>query len=114
MHVHVDEPRHDVHPGRIDLLHAAGRAPALIDRDLRHADPDDVDDLVPLDDDVDRTSRRTTGAVDQRGAANDESLKRSLALARPPSRRGPWILSRFGRRSRPRLLCDSAGRGEAQ
>ena len=90
--VEVDEARQDVHAGRVDFMHDRVRValdresgpPRLVDGPLRDADAADVDDAVPLDDDVHRPDGGRAGAVDHGGAADDEAVVRSLALVRAP------------------------------
>ena len=87
MGVEVDEAREHVHPCRVDLPRRALRAAPFVDRDAGIPHAPDLRDPVPLDHDVDRPDGRRARPVDQRRAADDQPLERSLALARPAGRR---------------------------
>ena len=85
--VHVDEAGEHVHAGQVDLFGRVLRPPLGFDRHLREADTADLLDAVLLDDDVDRSDRRSAGAIDQRGSAEDQPIVWSGALVWPPIRR---------------------------
>jgi hypothetical protein len=76
--VGVDDARHDVPTRGVDLV-VAGLGPILgvFHRQTRGARTFDLLDPVALDDDVDRTQRRRTGAVDHRHAADDQAVERT-------------------------------------
>ena len=81
VHVRVDEARHQVHAGAVDLLGALRRPAAFVDRHAGEADADDVGDAVVLDHDVHRPARRRAGAVDDGDAANHQAIERAFAVA---------------------------------
>ena len=92
VHVRVDEARHQVHAGAVDLPGALRRAAAFVDRHAREADADDVGDAVVLHDDVHRPARRRAGAVDHGDAADDQAIERPLAVAGLAGRRRIHLL----------------------
>ena len=81
VHVQIDEAGHDVHAGRVDLLGALRRTPAIADGHLREADARDLGDAILRDDEIHRPARRRAGAVDDRGAADDQPVVRTIAFA---------------------------------
>ena len=76
----VDETRQHVEIRRVDLFRRVLRPVLRFDRDLRKSDASDLPDAIAFDDDVHRTDRRRAGSVDERGAADDQPLKRTFAF----------------------------------
>ena len=80
VHVRVDEARHHVHPGRVDLV-VGPRGTIRAQRHPGRPGVADGRDPVAADDDVDRPARRAARAVDQHRAADHQRLIRAEALA---------------------------------
>jgi hypothetical protein len=104
VHVHVDEPRQHVLALGIDLVIGVQRRPRLVE--VGRGDRADPADPVALDDDVDRALRLGPGAVDERGAADDERAERPGSLVWTARRRRLERLlllgdGRPGRRAEP-------------
>ena len=93
VNVVVDDARHDVHAGGVDLeIGILGRA-LRRERQARRPGRTDRADAILLDDDVDRATGRGAGAVNQHGAADDQRLERPGALASLAGRRGNQLVA---------------------
>jgi hypothetical protein len=80
MHVQVHEARHHEEAGAVDLVVRALRVAIRPQRQTWRAGGADRHNPVPLHDDVHRPMRRTSGAVDDGGAADHEGLERAYAV----------------------------------
>ncbi len=78
--VHVHEAGHDVHAGHVDLTGRVAGAPVLVDGHAGEAHGLDPGDPVTLDDDIHGAHGRGSGAVDDRGATQDQPLVRAVPL----------------------------------
>ena len=77
--VRIDETRHDVHARRID--HPGARIIAAGHGQPGGAAGLEIGNPVAFDDDVDGPVRRRAGAIDDRGAANDQLVVRPGAFS---------------------------------
>ncbi len=78
--MHVDYARHDPLAVRIDFTSGAVGAVVFLDSQPRVTHGLDLDDAIVLDDDVHRAARRCAGAVDDSGAANNETRERAFTF----------------------------------
>jgi hypothetical protein len=92
VHVEIDEAGHHVHPGGVDLVVRFRRAIGP-HRHTRRPRVANRGDAVVFDDDVDGSSRRTAGAVDQHRAAHHHRLVGTESLTLGAVRRGPQRLA---------------------
>ena len=78
--VHVDESGEHPDARAVDLLDRILRPGLRLDGHLRKADAAHFADAVAFDDDVHRSDRRRSGAVDERDRADDEPRPRPFAF----------------------------------
>jgi hypothetical protein len=69
--MHVDEAGKHVHARCVDLMIEVAGLPLRLERKARGACLKDTGDLVAFDDDVDRSTRRSAGSVDQHRSSDD-------------------------------------------
>ena len=111
VNVVVDDARHDVHAGSVDLEIGVLWRALRRGREARRPGRTDLTDAILLDDDVDRATGRGAGAVDQDGPADDQRLERPCALASLAGRRGNQLtLARL--REETRLDAEQGQQGE--
>ena len=82
MHVQVDDAGHDVHAVGVDLFGGIAGPVVRVDLQVGRTDAAYLHDLVAFDDDVHRAAGRCAGAVDHRGASDNQAFKRPLAFVR--------------------------------
>ena len=100
MDVQVDDPRHDVPAGGVDLVVARlGTVLGVLHRQTGRSGTLDLLDPVALDDDVDRAERWRTGAVDHRHATDHQPIERADTFVLTPvggrNHRRFFFLGRF-------------------
>src|SRR5436189_285138 len=81
MCMEIDETGCQVHAAGIDLMCAAWRPAGWIDRHMRDADVDYLRDSIALHDDIHGPTRLSAGSVDDRNAANHQTIERPFAFA---------------------------------
>jgi hypothetical protein len=91
----VYDPRHDIHPMRIDLARGVARSPVRVDGNARRSDTPNLGDDVSLNDDIDGPARRTSSPIDECCPPDNQSLKRSDSIV-PHGRRWNAILRSGG------------------
>ena len=108
----VDETRQHVHGADVDFLGGALGPFLGVDRDVRKADVDDLGNPVVFDHDVDGATHRTTGAINEVGAPENQFWPRPFTLGARRRRLGTGLGGQGGGyRERQREQDRMAGHG---